>query len=82
MAMSLLALGRREEAATALARYLEMERRPEQRQFVTRARRELARLRGPGRLASPGAAAWELVERALGRIEAAARAAGRALAPR
>jgi tetratricopeptide (TPR) repeat protein len=82
MAMSLIALDRRGEAAAALDRYLAIERRPEQREFVARARRELARLRGPERASGPGAAAWDLVRRALGRIDAAARAAGRAFAPR
>jgi tetratricopeptide (TPR) repeat protein len=82
MAMSLLALDRRDEAASALDRYIAIERRPEQREFVARARRELNRLRGPDRAVSPGAAAWDIVRRAFGRIDAAARAAGRALAPR
>ena len=55
---------------------------PEQREFVARARRELARLRGNPPATTPGAATWGLVRRALGRIDAAARAAGRAFAPR
>jgi tetratricopeptide (TPR) repeat protein len=94
LAVSLVELGRREEAAAALTRYLEIEHRPDQREFVERARRELARLRGPQPAsasapaapaatgaAMPGAAAWDLARRALERLDAAARAAGRVLAP-
>jgi tetratricopeptide (TPR) repeat protein len=82
LAMSLVELDRKQEAATAFDRYLEIERRPEQREFVARARRELARLRRDGPATTSGGAAWDLVKRALGRIDAAARAAGRAFAPR
>jgi len=82
LAMSLVELDRRDEAAAALERYLAVEQRPEQRSFVTRARRELARLRGDSPATTPGAATWGLVRRALARIDAAARAAGRAFAPR
>ncbi|HWM89121.1 MAG TPA: tetratricopeptide repeat protein [Kofleriaceae bacterium] len=82
LAMSLVELDRKEEAATALERYLVVERRPEQREFVARAKRELSRLRAGPAPATPGAATWQLVRRALGRIDAAARAAGRAFAPR
>jgi tetratricopeptide (TPR) repeat protein len=82
LAMSLIELDRPEEAVAALERYLAVEHRPEQREFVTRARRELARLRGNPPATTPGAATWGLVRRALGRIDAAARAAGRAFAPR
>lgn len=81
MGMSLVALGRREEAAAAFARYLDIERRPDQREFVARARSELARLRGPlPGATTPGGAAWDLVRRALDHLHDAARAAGRALA--
>jgi hypothetical protein len=80
--MSLVALDRREEAAGALARYLAMEHRPEQRQFVVRARHELARLGGTEPATTPGAGARGLIERVLDRIDEAARAAGRVLAPR
>jgi tetratricopeptide (TPR) repeat protein len=82
LAMSLVELDRTEEAVAALERYLAVEHRPEQREFVARARRELARLRGSPPATNPGAATWGLVRRALGRIDAAARAAGRAFAPR
>jgi tetratricopeptide (TPR) repeat protein len=82
LAMSLVELDRKEEAAAALERYLAVENRPGQRDFVARARRELARLRGDPPAATPGAATWDLVRRAFGRIDAAARAAGRAFAPR
>jgi len=82
LAMSLVELDRREEAVSALERYLAVEHRPGQREFVTRARRELDRLRGSPPATTPGAATWSLVRRALGRIDAAARAAGRAFAPR
>jgi len=82
LAMSLVALDRKDEAAAALERYLAVETRPGQREFVARARRELARLRGEPPVTTPGAATWGLVRRAFVRIDAAARAAGRAFAPR
>jgi len=83
MGMSLVALDRREEAAASFGRYLEMEHRPEQREFVTRARRELARLGAPAPAdATPGTVGWGLLRRALERIDAAARAAGRGFAAR
>jgi tetratricopeptide (TPR) repeat protein len=82
LAMSLVALDRKEEAAAALERYLAVERRPERRDFAARARRELARLRAETPATTPGGATWGLLRRAFGRIDAAARAAGRAFAPR
>jgi len=80
LAMSLVALDRKEEAASAFTRYLAIEHRPEQREFVAHARRELARLRPEEPAGTPGAVAWGLVQHGLGRIEAAVRAAGRAFA--
>jgi len=82
LAMSLMSQNRGEEAAAALEGYLARERRPSQREFVARARRELARLRGPDVSVTPGHIAWELLARALERARHAARAAGRALSPR
>jgi tetratricopeptide (TPR) repeat protein len=82
LAMSLVALQRDQEAADALERYLAAERRPEQRQFVARARRELSRLRRSEPAETPGAATWTLIRRAFGRIDDAVRTAGRAFAPK
>ncbi|HYU16327.1 MAG TPA: tetratricopeptide repeat protein, partial [Candidatus Acidoferrum sp.] len=82
LAMSLVALDRKDEAAGALARYLAIEHRPEQREFVIRARSELARLGGTEPVTAPAPRSRGLLVRVLDRIDEAARAAGRLLAPR
>lgn len=83
MGMSLVALDRRDEARASFGRYLEMERRPEQREFVSRARSELARLGGDSSaIGTVTAAEWNVLRRALVRFDALARELGRRLAAR
>ncbi len=83
MGMSLVALDRREEARASFGRYLEIERRPEQREFVSRARSELARLGGEaGAAAAVTAAEWNVLRRALERFDGLARELSRRLAAR
>jgi Flp pilus assembly protein TadD len=73
IAMSHLELGNDEAAATALERYLELERRPARAEFTAEARRELARLREAAHIDDPA----ELAERIGTQLRALAAAARR-----
>ena len=70
-AMSHIALGDRARATADLERYLELERRAERREFIDRARVELARLREEALAAAPA----EVVDRLGRRVRDFARAA-------